>query len=77
MSKLMLVQRCARFLLEFGVHKDKKLTFYPTTYVKCEFDLDINATTTLEEIVGMERSALSRFIRPAEEELGDFIVYRD
>jgi len=76
-GKLRMIQRCARHLLDFGVHKDKKLTFYPTTYVKCEYDLDINVTTTLDEITGMEVSALTRFLRPAEEELGDFIVYRD
>lgn len=77
MTRLKMIRSCATHLLNFGIHKDKRMSFYQTTYVKCDTDLDINASTTLGEFSSLSDEKLEDFTRPAEEEMGDFLVYRD
>lgn len=76
-GKLELIQQGAARLLEFGIQKEKRLSFYQTTYMKCDRDIDINAGTSLGEFVSLPSEDLGKFTRPAEEEMENFIVYRD
>ncbi|MFW5712182.1 MAG: histidine kinase, partial [Spirochaetota bacterium] len=77
-NKLKLMQKAARRLLEMGIHQDKKLSFYQTTYVQHTADVDSDASTTFGEFVELSEEELRRFTREtAEEDMLGFILYQD
>ena len=77
-NKLKLMQAAARRLLEMGIHRDKKLSFYQTTYVQHSADVDSDASTTFGEFVELKGEELRRFTREtAEEDMLGFMLYQD
>jgi len=78
MKKLQMIREGARRLLEDGIHKDKKLAFYQTTYNHFEKDIDTDASTTFGVFAELSDEELKKFIRSSEDdEMNGFLVYRD
>lgn len=77
-NKLKLMQKGARRLLEMGIHRDKKLSFYQTTYVQHSADVDSDASSTFGEFAELSEEGLRRFTREtAEEDMLGFMLYQD
>lgn len=77
-NKLKMMQAAARRLLEMGIHQDKKLSFYQTTYVQHSADVDSDTSTTFGEFVGLAEEELRRFTREtADEDMLGFMLYQD
>lgn len=77
MNKLVLIQQGATQLLRFGIPEEKRLSFYQTTYPRCDVDIDVDRVVTVGEFAGLSTGDLDKFIREAEQDLDNFIVYRD
>ena len=73
-EKLLLIRQGARKLIEMGIHREKKLAFYQTTYIRYTRDIDTYATTTFAELASTPDEEITRFIRQADEEMFNFIV---
>jgi GNAT superfamily N-acetyltransferase len=77
-TKLQLLQQGARRLLDLGIHVQKRLLFYQTTYVHADTEINPNAATTVGEFSQLDSSTLrERFTRPAERELDGFLLNLD
>lgn len=72
-EKLKLIRRGVATLLTMGLHPEKRLSFYQTTYVRGEHDIDSDRMTTLGAFSGLADSELDGYIRRAEDEMQDFI----
>ena len=77
MEKLKLIRQGARKLLEIGIHKDKKLALYQTTYVRHTEDIDIDISCTFEKMANCSDEELKQFIRQADDEFQDFFSAAD
>jgi GNAT superfamily N-acetyltransferase/two-component sensor histidine kinase len=67
-QKLQMIRRGARLLLEMGLKKEKRLSFYHTTYNTADYEIDTFKTTTLGEMAAMSDEDLDRFIVEGEDE---------
>ncbi len=67
--KLKLIQKGAGQLLQFGIEKEKRMAFYNTTYNNCDSEIDTLKTVTIGEMASLEEADLSRFIRPADNDM--------
>ncbi|MFO7729721.1 MAG: histidine kinase, partial [Spirochaetia bacterium] len=77
-DKLKMMQRAARRLLGMGVHRDKKLSFYQTTYVQHSADIDSDITTTFGEFTKLSEQELWRFTcETTDEDMLGFMLYQD
>ncbi|MFP4068104.1 MAG: GNAT family N-acetyltransferase [Spirochaetaceae bacterium] len=72
--KLRLLQSGARALIDIGVPPGKKLAFYQTTWIRCRWDIDSDATVALGEFVALDDSALLRYSRESDEELRGYLL---
>jgi N-acetylglutamate synthase-like GNAT family acetyltransferase/two-component sensor histidine kinase len=77
MKKLRIMRKGARTLMEVGIHEDKKLSFYQTTYIRHSADIDSDKTTTFGEFAELSDEQLRAFIREADDEMLDYMVYQD
>jgi N-acetylglutamate synthase-like GNAT family acetyltransferase/two-component sensor histidine kinase len=77
MHKLKLIQKGAKRLVEIGIPKTKRLSFYQTTYCNHSFDINPDKATTFREFIQCSETELQQFIREADEEMQGYIVYRD
>jgi GNAT superfamily N-acetyltransferase len=66
--KLQMIRLGARQLLEMGLKKEKRLSFYNTTYNTSDYEIDTFLTTTLGEMAAMTDEDLDRLIVEAEDE---------
>lgn len=76
-AKLKLLQRGVKTLMEMGVHRDKKLSFYQTTYIQHSFDIDSDITTTFGAFAEVPEQRLYQFTRQADDELQGMITMQD
>jgi len=77
LNKLKLIQRGARKLMEIGIHSEKKLAFYQTTYIQHQRDIDSDATTTFGEFAKAGEEELLGFTRQADDELQGMLSIQD
>ena len=61
-------------LVSMGLHQEKRLSFYQTTYVRGEHDIDTYKTSTLGEMAGFSDDELKGFIKTGESEIQGFVV---
>jgi hypothetical protein len=73
-QKLKLIQKGALQLLQMGLDKEKRIAFYSTTYNSGDSEIDTLKTVTLGEMAGLEESELSRFVRPADNEMSGVML---
>ncbi len=66
--KLQMIRLGARQLLDMGLKKEKRLSFYHTTYNTSDYEIDTFRTTTLGEMAAMADEELDQFIVEAEDE---------
>ncbi|OQY32256.1 MAG: hypothetical protein B6241_11685 [Spirochaetaceae bacterium 4572_59] len=76
-KKLKLIRRGARKLLEIGIHKNKKLALYQTTYVRHSEDIDSDRCCTFKEIANCSDKDLLAYIRKADDEFQNFFAAAD
>ncbi|MFP4151713.1 MAG: GNAT family N-acetyltransferase [Alkalispirochaeta sp.] len=76
-KKLRLIQRAARTLIEIGIHREKKLAFYQTTYIRHTRDINSDAVTTFGEFADLSPDDLFRYAREADDELQGYISALD
>jgi len=76
-KKLLLIQKGAVRMMEMGVHKKKKLSFYQTTYVHFHLDIDSDIATTFGEIAHMKEENLKKFTRAADTDMDGFLMIQD
>ncbi len=77
MRKLKLLRSGARALLDIGIHREKKLSFYQTTYIRHNADIDSDKTTSFGAFAEMSDEELKAFIREADDEMLGYMVYQD
>lgn len=73
--KLKLIQKGAQQLLQLGLEKEKRIAFYNTTYNTSDSEIDTLKTVTLAEMVSLKEKDFSRFIRPADSEMGAILSF--
>jgi hypothetical protein len=62
-------------LLDYGIHKSKRLAFYQTTYVRYTHDINSDISISFGDFTALEKEALfKKFIREAEDELQGFLA---
>jgi GNAT superfamily N-acetyltransferase/two-component sensor histidine kinase len=76
-SKLKLMRTAAAKLLEIGIHKEKRLAFYQTTYINYSHDIDTYSSTTFGEFSKLSDEGLKAFIRTADSDSYDFLMQVD
>ncbi|MCG8569329.1 MAG: GNAT family N-acetyltransferase [Spirochaetes bacterium] len=72
-SKLRLIRKGAERLIEMGLHPQKRLNFYHTTYNLCQHEIDTYKTITLETMIQTKDDQLDRFIIKADDELEGYV----
>ncbi|MFP4178940.1 MAG: GNAT family N-acetyltransferase [Spirochaetaceae bacterium] len=77
LKKLKLMQRGALTLINMGIHRDKKLSFYQTTYIRHTSDIDSDKTTTFGAFSSFSEEELWSFTRDTDDEMLDYMVYQD
>lgn len=77
LKKLKLLRRGAEKLMEIGIHSEKKLSFYQTTYIQHSRDIDSDATTTFGEFCLLDDEGLLEFTRQADDELSGMLSMQD
>lgn len=75
--KLKLIRQGVQKLVEIGLHKHKRLAFYQTTYIRHSNDIDTYASSTFGEFSRLSDEELMKYIRPADDELGQFLAAVD
>jgi len=76
--KLELLREGARAILDFGIHPDKRLALYQSTYIRYERDIDSDASCTFGEFSTLTLKELEkRFVREAEDEMQGFLAALD
>ena len=77
LKKLRLIRTGAGTFLAKGIHSEKRLAFYPTTYITGGYDIDINKSSTFGEFAGMKDAELEDFLIQREEEMDGFLMGRE
>ncbi len=73
LDKLGLIRTGAARLLEMGLRREKRLSFYATTYNSTGRDLDIFQTITLGDMVALPDRGLDRLTREVDHEMDGMI----
>jgi len=77
-DKLLLLQKGAQAILEFGVRPSKRLALYQSTYIRHTSDIDSDASSTFGEFSALSLEELERrFARKAESEMQGFMAALD
>ncbi len=76
-EKLKLIRKGAGTLLKMGLHPDKKLSFYQTTYSKWKNDIDTYKTTSIKALAETPDSGLESYIRESDDDLHGYIFAVD
>ncbi len=72
-DRLALVRKGAQRFLEMGLKKEKRLTFYQTTFNTCDCEIDTSITTTLGDMAALKDEEFDRFIVTSESEMGGLV----
>ncbi|NVN92731.1 MAG: GNAT family N-acetyltransferase [Desulfuromonadales bacterium] len=72
-NKLLLIQKCARQFLEMGLNREKRVSFYSTTYNYSDRDIDTFKTITLQDMATMKEDDFGQLIKEADNEMGGLI----
>ena len=76
--KLLLLQKGAQAILECGIHSNKRLAFYQTTYIRHTRDIDSDVSSTFGEFASLSLEELEKgFARTSESELQGFMAALD
>jgi len=76
--KLELLREGARAILDFGIHPNKRLALYQSTYIRYHLDIDSDASCTFGEFAELTPEELKkRFVREAEDEMQGFLAALD
>lgn len=67
-QKLKLIRQGAEQLIDMGLKKEKRLSFYHTTYNSSDYEIDTFKTTTLGEMTEMSDEELDQLIIEADDE---------
>jgi len=76
-EKIKMIRSGARMLLEMGIHPQKKLSFYQTTYMRHSEDIDTNKSCTFAELASCPDEELHNYIRKADDEFQNFFAAAD
>jgi two-component sensor histidine kinase/GNAT superfamily N-acetyltransferase len=68
-ERLKMIRQGARQFLEMGLKRDKRLSFYTTTFNLCNCEIDTFKTTTLAEMAEVKDDDLDQFIVTSDDEL--------
>ena len=71
-NKLKLLRRGANTLLDMGIHPEKNLSFYQTTYPKYKYDVDTYRSLTLGEFSKIGDKELFKCIKQRDDEFSDY-----
>ena len=71
-TKLKLLRQGANILIDMGLHPDKKLSFYQTTYPRFKYDVDIYRSLTLSKFGSMKDEDLFNCTKLTDDELSDY-----
>ncbi len=77
LGKLRLIQQGVKKLMQIGIHREKKLSFYQTTYIQHSRDIDSDATTTFGEFSELTDEELLKYTRQADDELQGMLGIQD
>jgi hypothetical protein len=76
--KLELLREGARTILGFGIHPEKRLALYQSTYIRYQRDIDSDASSTFGEFSEMSLDEIREgFVREAEDEMEGFLAALD
>ena len=76
--KLQLLQDGARCLLNYGLHSEKRLSFYQSTYIRHSRDINSDASCSLGEFAAYSMDELKKhFVRDAEDDMQGFLTALD
>lgn len=76
-NKLVLLRQGAITLMDMGLHKDKKLSFYQTTYSRWKYDIDTYRSMTLNQFGSMSDEELLNCTKPTDDEFSDYAFALD
>ena len=76
-EKMCLLREGAGTILSFGIHPEKRLAFYQTTYVRYEKDVDSDASSTIGEFSALSDEDLMKYVRDAENEAMGYLSALD
>jgi signal transduction histidine kinase len=71
-NKLLLLRRGANTLVGMGLHPDKKLSFYQTTYPRWKFDIDTYRSLTLNQFGSMSDEELFKCTKISDNEFSGY-----
>ncbi len=71
--KLELLRKTAEKLIDFGINRNKRLSFYHTTYNQYSVEINTYKITTLKEFSGLNQEKLLEFTDQADEQLQGLI----
>jgi two-component sensor histidine kinase len=77
LDKLKLLRQGVKTLLKMGIHRNKKLSFYQTTYINHSRDIDSDAGTTFGAFAELPDEELLTFTRQADDELQGMLTMQD
>lgn len=72
--KLKLIQKGAVQLLEMGLDREKRISFYNTTYNTCDHEINTLKTLTLGEMAELGENEYGRLIRQADNEMSGALL---
>jgi hypothetical protein len=67
----------AQRLLEMGIHPQKKLSLYQTTYMRHSEDIDTDASCTFDDMATCTDEELIKYTRLADDEFQNFFAAAD
>lgn len=73
-ARLGLIQRGARQLLTMGLDREKRISFYNTTYNSGGCEIDTLKTVTLGEMADMAEEKFAGFVRQADDDMGGVVL---
>ncbi|MDA3955259.1 GNAT family N-acetyltransferase [Oceanispirochaeta sp.] len=76
-NKLKLIRMGAQRLLEMGIHPQKKLSLYQTTYMRHSEDIDTDASCTFDDMATCTDEELIKYTRLADDEFQNFFAAAD
>jgi hypothetical protein len=72
-NKLKLIRKGAQQFLEMGLSREKRLSFYSTTYNYCDREIDTFKTVTLHDMASMKDEDFGQLIKEADNEMNGLI----
>ncbi len=76
-NKLKLIRKAAAKMIEMGIHREKLLAFYQTTYSNHSRDINSDKSTTFGRFASLNDDELLLFARDSEDDDFDFLMQVD